>query len=55
MSRNIPTKITLLKNITQISCGGYHSIVLNNDHKTLYFGSNFVILFLNKNGQLGIF
>jgi alpha-tubulin suppressor-like RCC1 family protein len=43
LNRNIPTLLSFVSNITQISAGGSHSIIINNDNKFLSFGSNTVI------------
>jgi alpha-tubulin suppressor-like RCC1 family protein len=42
-NRSIPTLINSLTNITQISLGGSHSMVLNNQGRIYSFGGNGVI------------
>jgi len=46
-NKNIPQMIPDLHNITQISCGGHHSLVLDSKGQVFSFGNN-------KYGQLGL-
>jgi alpha-tubulin suppressor-like RCC1 family protein len=46
MQRTIPTLITSINNITQISAGQFFSIILNNIGEVYGFGKNNVIFFL---------
>jgi alpha-tubulin suppressor-like RCC1 family protein len=44
INKNIPTQITSLFNITQVSAGHYHSMVLDCNGNVFSFGLNTVIL-----------
>jgi len=44
---NTPQMIPSIQNITQISCGGYHSLVLDSEGRIFSFGRN-------EYGQLGL-